>query len=483
MSAVKSGATPLAGTITISGTGNTIYTIASDIADKAWAELVGNVLTIKCRYINIVADGELIIGDANDFSVAEELRHLFVGTNGYNRLYVYEGGSFKMYGDTKCILNYNCTSAQYPDYCYFIGKVHIEGDDTYKPILKGSRRFYFNYQPINETYHNSSELTLYKCKIGECQGNYAILINFYSAIYKTFLIEEVQIINGLYNIAQYGINVTSRVPVKNYTPVTNITNDESVKAYQKITAGSWGLHLKDSVWVATYATYPFEIGASMELGGSSSETFDWLLTDTQKELKKAGQWISGLFDNVDIQTTYSYQGYIYDGARLVMKGCPNTNNKNVLIYTGAHLLCWNSDNCFNRVAVDNYNSFAKKVFLLDLTIQDLQENPLADATIKVKQKDGYEEYTLTTNSNGKIIALHGLTGVLLANAVRKTTSETLVYWSDSSNSSYHTVTVLKEGYKAETFNIVMDADKSQTVQLRPLTKMYLGSTEITGIGV
>lgn len=488
MACTKSGATPVAGTITVSGTGNTMASMLTDIGDNTWVEKVSSspdVYEIKCRYLTFAVGGELIIGDSGDFSFVEIVRHVFVGTNGYNRLYINVNGMLKMYGASEMILNYNCTSVQYPDYCYIYGNVHLEGDDTYKPLLKGGRRFYFYANFTVESYYNSSEWTLYKCQIGECYANY-IYFYIYAGLPKTFLIEDVTIVNDLYTIAQYPFYWVQYIPLDTIPPIKNIKcGSEAVVTYKVMNYG-YGTYFKDCVWIATYGTYPITVNGSQRARGEYSPTYDWQLTEAQMESRKIGQWIDAFYENVDLQTTHTYQISAGADAQVIMKNCPNTNNKNNLIQTGANLLCWNSSNVWSRIVIsDNYGSMAKNVFLLDLTIQDVDSNPLADCYIRIAQKDDKEFFLCRTGANGKIIALYGLGGVLCANAIKKTTAETLEYWSDNSNSTYHIVTVLKEGYYSETFNVVMDQDRTQTVTLKTLGtgKLYLGTTLITDIRV
>ena len=473
MPAIKSGATPLTGTITISGTGNTITSIASDINDTAWAELVGGVLTIKCRYINISSDGELIIGSPNDFSVQEELRHLFVGVNAYNRLYVYEGGSFKMYGDTKCILNYNCTSAQYPDYCNFYGNVHIEGDDTYQPTLKGGRRFYFYTQSLNQTYADTSELTLLNCKIGEVHqnNNYFLAYNY---IWNTFQVKNVTYVNNLYTGLQYflGMIETGFKILKSLLVFENIKVDASALNFNLSYGGNY--HLKNcdiTTFGATannYQLYNFN-----HFIGVDKPTY-WL-SSHQFMNPHYGQIYRLILENVKYVNNYSVNSYTYQNARVLVKDSsyPPSYVKPNLIYTGGELSCWNSDDWYSYVNLDNLASLAKKVFRLQLTVTDMQGNPIEGAVVTVNQKDGFEEFVFITEADGKPQCHTAVDGILLTNRAKATFAKTETIWSDSSNSSYHTVTVLKDGYKSETFNVIMDADKSQTVRLKKIQPVSL----------
>ena len=465
MAAVWNGTT----TITIGGAGNTLASMYSDIGDdtvmsnpSAGLYIINGV---KVRYINISALGELIVGNPLDFSEYEELRFQFSGTNYQNRFYVYEGGIFKQYGNTKVILNYGCTSAQYPHYCYFHGAVHIEGDDTYQPIIKGPRRFYFYQYASNESYYENSELTLYKCKIGECWGNY-IYMTAYGAWWKTFNVEDVTLINDLYTSSiQYGINCFTLGEVYDFPAFKNMHLDNSVNVLQHLSYGGTISHIKDTTIVTTRPSYTFYMSGAQTFGGWRNPSRTWHTTTESAKIKKVGQWIDGMHDNVDIQTTYSYQYYIAAYCQFIAKNCPNTNDKNNLIYTGASMLCWNSDNIFNRLNIDNYGSIAKKVFLLDLTTKNSHGSLLSDCTVNVSSLNGKEFFKCVTDENGKIISRFGIGGVLCANAARTTSAETLEYWSDNSNASYHIISVLKEGYISETQNIVMNQDRSLEIIL------------------
>lgn len=493
MSAVKSGATPLAGAINISGTGNTLASIASDIADTAWAELVGSVLTIKCRYIYILPDAELTMGNVNDFSVSEELRHLFVGTVRYNRFYVYHGGKFIVYGNCTIDLGYGCTTAQYPDSAYMYGYWKMEGNGTYNPKLIGARSIYYG---INYDYNFFSlerkancGIDLYNCTVGGCFDNILNYLNQYPYEASQFRIENVLFTLGIYTTrtvypmlsSGYGRKIFLPAPIKNISP-------EISTAYFRFASNWSGLWFKDVDWTGVYNGYFIQqlgqITQASKLFTSNNEAYN----DTILNSYKYGQPFDYCLDNCKFTSAYAtYWCYNYFGATPLFKDCPTpTSNKKALTYVGATAYCWNSDGIYSYTYLDAYGSSVRKVYRLKLTVTDLSGNPLEGVQIKISQKDGYEEYKFETGTDGLILAPYNIQGALLTNKAKyvigaNNSDGTEVAWSDSSNSTYHTVTILKEGYKAETFNVVMDEDKEMTVQLRPLTKMYLGSTELTGI--
>lgn len=474
-------------TISIGGAGNTLASMYADINDDTVMsnpstglyEVDGN----KGRYINISNDGELIIGNPNDFSEYQELRHVFSGANSFSRFYVYEGGSYRQYGNSEFILNYNCTASQYPQYSYIYGRFHMEGDDTYQPTFRGARRIYFYNLASTEAWTDISELTLYKCRIGECHGSY-IYMRGYNGWWRTFNVEDVTLINDLYTANQYGINCFAYGLIYDIPPFKNMHVDNTVINNVALTYGGTLNHIKDTTIVTTRPHYMiYQVGGTMA-GGWRYPSKSWHSTDENMKVRKVGQWIDGLLDNVDIQTTYAYQFYVGGQCQLVLKDCPNTNGKRQLIYDGSSMLFWRSDNCFDVLNVDNDGAIAKKVYMLDITTKDSDGNILPDCDVYISQVDEKEFFQCKTDENGKIYSRFGLEGVLLANAIRITTSETLEYWSDDSNSTYHTVTVSKDGYLTSKVNYVMDEDKTIEVQLdKQLGKIYLGDTLLTKIAL
>jgi len=481
MSAVWNGST----TITISGTGNTLASVCSDIGDITVMQDMGGgiyeVYPLKARYFNIANGGTLTIGDVDDFSVSETLRFPFYA-NAYGRIYVYSGGRLEIYGDCQVIMNYSCTSAQYPDYSYFYGNIHIEGDATYKPIFRGARRLYIQPMSTTEALWLAQELTLKYCKIGECHRNY-VYLNLYYGTPPTFEIDHLVLLNDLYTAVLYCLVGTVDPSLQiDWPAITNISVEDTNAA---VTLYYTYPYIKDSTISVTRAAYWYNAQKGMPGVNSGYLTYDFIRDSRNVELfRKVGQGINTLLENVTYNSVYSYTFYTYNGGVLLLKGC--TGNKRCLTYTGGTTLCYDSDYFYSGSSpvLDNYGSTIRKVYELDITVEDMDGNPLADANVNIKQKDSYEEYHCWTDANGKLISKFDLQAVYLANRVKRTSSETEEYWSDDSNSSYHTITVSKAGYKsADAFNLVMDQDRTQTVQLRPLTKMYLGSTELTAIGI
>ncbi len=460
MSATKSG-----NHIYITGSGNTLASITADIADTTFIEKTStspDIYTVKgnvARYLRIRSGGTLTIGDPEDYSKNETLAFSSSVANN-NRFYVDTGGRLEQYGDT--MIDF-MTGTQRSYYTYIYGALHIRGNDTYKPVWQNYQRIYFYEQQNNDTYANDV-WDIDKMIVGSaCTANY----------YSFYLGAFGKVRNHIFK------NITWDKTYGKGNQMYALRLPYDVRGIRNITFEN--LDFND------VGNYPLYSSARVHLKGCTFGT-----TGSWKVLSYGmGFPVSG-----DTYRDYGYHGEHEDGQNFMyLEDCTfeNQNNKNcLLIQYNSVVLCkdctWEHDtgdsiqvayggvvmmwtgNTFTggREYYDvDFDGRIQWVYDLTLTITDEEENPVEGATVLIKQSGGKERFTFHTDSDGKMTNDHNLDCALLTHKHQYGNSKTTdaEYWSDSSNSTYHTVTVFKDGYRPYTEDYVMDQTRSDTIRL------------------
>lgn len=472
-------ATKKAGYIEISGTSNTLSTLYSDINDVNYISrsvdvddtYIYTMNSTNCNYIVILSDATLTIGSSTDYSFREQFR-ISYSTNSRGYIQTNWASYLNVYGNVYVDLGYGITnpSTQYmAQYSYIYGNLTIEGNETYKPyfIVGRTMDIIFSAGFLESDVNKGQRIKFLNCILGtKFSGNYILYFNQ----------------RYLYQPTSWECkNVQIYLPLNSYTYFINIpaTNmqliDNSWLVYENISvhndsyktvmfSSGFAGKLLNTNWTTTYNSS--FVATNTKVFSANKMSYSTFENSSSLQMFKSAQIIDGMFENVEEFSPYTYNMYNYYYTFL-FKNCFVNSVKNQVIYSNifAVALCWNSDNMFNKIATDN-DVIARKVFLLDLTIKDESENLLEGVKIEVNQKDNKEHYLAETDSLGKIISQFDLNGLLLSNRVKINVYGTLEIWSDSSNNTYHTVTVSKEGYKTETFNVVMDEDKTMVVTLK-----------------
>ena len=468
-------------TVTISSTGNTLETMYTDVSDDTVvSKSLANgypeyfVDGIKGRYITIAAGGTLTIGDESDFSYREALYHEWSGTNYQNQLTVTASGSLHIFGNVDVKLNYGCSATQYPQYAYAYGNLLFSGSDTYQPDIRGPRRW--SIQAINTSdvdYMKKRYIIFNNIKAGETVVNPNFYLEFYNYIPQTMSFNNITMVNELYNGIQAPFSCFHFPPMLNLPVVNNLSASGS-KINTRYIANAY-IKYTNTIFSGSNTTYNITTGGSLRPTEFSYPTTAG--SDTAENLKfyKLGQIFTNIFEDSDVSTTYNYHTYINSNAMGLYINFTNLANHQLLVYNNAQGFCWHSDTVFSRGQIDNYNSIVKKVYLLDLTVLDKNNNPIDDAYVDIRQtntasldvhgKYEVEKYWCRTDETGKIIATNQIGGALLSNQIRITSGETLYTVSSGSTGTYHEVKIYKYGYKEKTLNVEMDADKEITVQL------------------
>ncbi len=474
MTAAKSG-----NHIYVSGTGNTLASVTADIADTTFIEDMGSgVYRVKgnvARYLEIRSGGELIIGDEGDYSVYERLEFENLA-DGRTYFRVDHGSKFTMVGNTE--LDFSISSYR-PNYARFQGHIDILGDGTNNPLIAHPYRIYmqdWDTNADNGTF-DDDRTHLNNVTLASAFNNDYYFFNFDTTTFmqnhrfENILCDRTLSSRNIQRTRYFYANGThlgmERVVFDNinfndvgYACLNYGTNMQWVNCTYG-TSYSWKL----------YEYYHRPMGVSMqsrydETGIYTGENY--------------GQAFS-FYDNCTFKDLNSKNvAIIARSAAVLFRDCDweNTSSDSIQVdYQGVGMI-WTGNTFADPTPYFdvNQNSFLNWVFGLDLTIQDDAGNPIQDAMIRIVQSEGKEEYHFKTNSSGKIIALYDLEVALLTWKYKyregdETTN--FVLWSDSSNSTYHTAYVMKEGYRSSTTTYVMDADRSDTIILKRLDNYSL----------
>ena len=107
-----------------------------------------------------------------------------------------------------------------------------------------------------------------------------------------------------------------------------------------------------------------------------------------------------------------------------------------------------------------------EVFRLQITVQDENNTPVEDAIIIIEQHDKKETFTFTTNDDGMMHAIYDLKGVMLTWKSHYTNSSNELW---STELEPHRVKVLADGYEPYQLTKHMDQDRSESINLIPLS--------------
>lgn len=454
MPAIKSG-----NNIHIEGLGNTLQSIADDINDISFCEITAIhplTLTIKNnipRVLDIRNEGELIIGNTEDYSEEETLE--FEGIiNSRARFNIQQRCSLKVYG--KCTINFAKTARPY--YSYIYGKIELHGTATHRVTFlhllclriysyfdRAEDTWYFDHVDILDSYNNplyfmtqaSPKPSVFRNILLSNVGtpnenlNYAIFMR-YSDFFSPYLKFESCTFQGFL-----------------YPLSSNYNN----------------IHLKDCIFnqSGTYKGGMFEgTNISPFIGGNYNENGLG---------KRLGQVFSLLEGNTyndfsDVNTILCYHG-----STILLKDniFNQTSGNCITVQYSAVAMLW-TGNVFN--GVESYAiiipGLINWVHALDLTVLDENDDPVEDAVIMIRQSQGKEYFSFRTKSNGKVETCHDLGVALLTHKSQYgnnpvTNAE---YWSDDSNSTYHEVIIAKSGYLPTIEQYVMDQEIEDTITLQ-----------------
>ena len=452
--------------IYVNGTGNTLASIASDINDTSFCsyDSATRTLTIEggtTRYFRIRNGGVLTIGDSTDYSVSETLN--FNGTSNYQiRFYVDAGGALYQYGNTTIDM---MVGAGIPYYTYIYGKIYIDGNTTYKPVWKNYMRFYFVEGQNNNTYTNDVWYMNNVIIGSSCTANYyAFYFNSMGKVrnhtFKNLTFDKTY---GR-GMAMYAM----RFPY-HYNGMRNMTfeniNFHNVGNYP-IYSGGAGVHLKGITFGTTTSWKCLVYGSYNHNGDVSQGTYGIGVEH------RAGQRFMYLEDATFTNNNSQNHLLCQYGGSVLCKDCDwaGTAGDSIQAAYGGVVMLW-TGNTFSsgREVYDvDFDGRVQRVHALTVVVKDSNGVAIEDATVSIEQSEGKEGIIFYTNSDGKVKTDHDLECALLTYQHQYGNSKTtnVEDWSNSSNNTYHRVTVSKTGYDTTYTDVIMSTgDQTITITL------------------
>lgn len=460
-------ATKFGTAIRVEGSPNTLPSITSDINDITWIEeSPAGTFTVKNKDLDVRNGGVLTIGDSGDYSVSEKLDFQPTANNGCNLL-IQKGGELQLFGNVEI----DATTA-YPSYYNtwsFNGKFYVRGNVTYKPVIKHVyqiSRYYDNYAPTNDRNHNIYDIDYLKfINAFSTSSYYALLYNMYIVADKN--------VEKWKNIEFGEAGDASNHIIRAYSSYIRAVADD----FSKILIEDCKFQYSDSqgLWLSS-----FPLRFKNCLIGNNGSYGMYIVYDMATRGRVGGKSGDIPFREMDIQQFVFTEGctfennsgsadvYMLNGVSFLTKGSTfNHASRSVFIGTECKAYIW-SGNTFNASFYLAANSFCFWVNALDLTVKSKSSgNPLADAMVYIRQKDGKEKWLFKTDSAGKPINMAGLDGkIILIHKEQLNIAGTLWdLWSDPSNSTYHEIWIWKEGYEPAKLAYTMDADRTVIVEL------------------
>lgn len=181
-----------------------------------------------------------------------------------------------------------------------------------------------------------------------------------------------------------------------------------------------------------------------------------------------------VFDDGDLGV-YTF-GTLDRGATVYLDSCTFQNATNVANLTRGILVLHNPT--YTSISGSNFSYNGGTVLharKMTLTVEDSLTNPIADATVVFRQKEGKETWECRTDANGQVLDAHGEPIWLIEK--EETSNGTFSQWSDGTGDQVHVIEVYKDGFSVHTQEVAMTADKTITVTLETAPP---GSTKIYG---
>ena len=468
MSAAKSG-----NHIYVSGTGNTLASVAADINDPAFCSwnATTNVFTFNgntsTRYFRVRAGGTLTISGGEKFEMDAT-------ANNKTRLYVDHGGTFIMNDD--CILDGQSGNG-YTYYWYWYGRVIIMGDGTNNPIIMNYRRVY-RYHTTNSNFPNDI-LRMENCTIGGAFVNNSYFL-YLTAVARALEItlKNVTIDDRLgvshakdtyffaltYGGAGYEDNIT----------VENCQGIDSERFFNN--TGCYPVYCKNNSWGRTHST----TGMTHYGIPNLDRRLRWRDYATN-DGKPYGQ-IFPFHDGDTWETTANTTAVsVAYGGLCLFRDCTwlRTNGNSLSITYRGRAMLW-TGNTFtdaNPYSISS-NGELSHVFGVAVQVTDEYDNPL-EADVKFEQGEGFETFNFITKPDGNLNAVHDL-GMCFLTWKHQYSTSAFRTWNDGTGDQVHYVTARKKGYYDKTVTVHLDSDKSLIIKLEKIDRDSAVRTDLEG---
>ncbi len=460
--------------IYITGLGNTLASVASDINDSAFCDFVGGEFrwygtSANVRYFRIRNGGELTVGNGEKLMANN-------ATNDDTRFYVDPGGHLILEPGSTLDLAETGVGAR-PYFTYFYGRVTAIGTAANPILIQNFRRLHM-YETQNNNNFDNDIWHFEHCTIGGCStaNNYAFYFSVNgkhrSHIFRNLTFDDT--LGRGQDTFGFAFGTGGNGGYEKMT-FENITFNSIERAYYNI--GGAPIKVTNNSFNASNTTYhTFNYGAMVVNHRQTFRSFG------SHEPKPYGQ-VFAMFDNCTYADANNVSKHISAyGSIVLFKNCTweDLTGTPVRSQYGGITMLW-TGNTFLDTNPDfqvDQNGEIIYVHALSVNVTDENSSPIEDAIIEIEQSEGKEKLIFRTNSNGDIHAMHGVDAALLTHKSQYGDNENtnIETWSDPSNSTFHIVKIYKEGYEVVTQNITMESDKNLNIQLNVLESNFDFST-------
>jgi hypothetical protein len=478
-------ATKVGNNIYVTGAGNTLATITSDIADPTWiASIGGGVYELYANHqLHVRPDGELIVGSSGDYSTYERLDYKGSG-NASLWLYVFFEASLKMYGDAH--MDFSAGSPNwYFAYMSVYGEVIIRGDATYRPSFEGILAIFVTNITVVLAELQSSNIDIQDCDFvnrANSKGGSTLGLTF----------------NLLQNLDMHFLRC--RFDGNPEYP-TGGGSGRPPYISPISTATAWRVLIEDSI-IEHYDNILYGSGISQpafkgcefrnnDNYGNINRTYHlsapWSFQDSWSVLGSPYVTWEQDFVMFEDNTFHDNGGtsdiWLTTGSLLVFKGCDfqDAKARNLRADDASTILIWTGNTFASSTHLRDADAvMIANVYALKVTVASEQAVPIEGASVIVRQKDHFEEWRFATDVAGEINGHPLLDSQCLC--VHKVwvsgdpVSGIFTLISDDGNSTYHEVIVSAPGYVTQSIQQVMDQDRVLPVTLVATGAGSIGST-------
>jgi len=446
--------------IYVEGSGNTLASVASDINDAAFCTWDAGTSTLTIfgtaaavRYLRIRNGGTLTIngGETLQFSNA---------TNDDTRFYVDAGSHLIMNDDAE--INGSLTTTR-PFYWYFYGRVTCNADipNNLRPTFKNFYRMYL-YETANNNNFPNDVWDFTGAFIGSTRVNNGIAFYMYilgkvrNHTFKDMIFDE-RVDN---NLDTYAFSIIYGIPGLENITFENIRFDQVERAFN--CTGGAIIRSKGCVVDRTSASW-----GVLHYGNSVPPRRDKLRLYGLLNTKPYGQYFSYHEDLTFLVGNQNNKMIVSYGANVLIKDCDwqRTTGDSIECKYQGRVLQWTGCTFADANPFDiQQNGERSIVYRWQPTVLDENGAPMENALVKIEQHESKEEFTFSTGDDGMLHAIHDLKGAMLTHQsfYTNTASET---WSSAAEPHRYTVHV--EGYEVAKGTMVMDQDRTVTINMVP----------------
>jgi len=466
MGAIKSGSD-----IVVQGTGNTLASVKTDIADPTFFDELtpGNYRVVGNRDLIIDPLADLTIGNASDFSVTEGLQLTPTSGSANSRIDTTSTSHFKMYGNTYLKLGIDGPTAQPTGVMLITGACTILGDATYRPLISdGTEVVFRNIRTAD-----------FSLDIWNVQ--HVDFENFRYHTFRTILMDGTDRFNPNGHTFEDIVidSLTTLTP-----PITDYGTQDGIDFVLDAEGTLDFVTMKDiTIKHCRRGINPSDACPAIENGVFIENRLGALICQGDSNMshlyKSDVQYSqSGFYTGIVGQRfTYINGGSSSNNASwshnltystLLLRDYNSTDQFFGLSRQYGRFLLWNVD--WTGGGWEKINCQIIYVYGLTLVVQDEDGNPVENAVVHIYQEpDEREHWTFYTDSAGKPITMRAMNGVVVLGNKAYISgafgSETFELWSDGVAGRQHKVEVFKDGVGGAESTVVMDQDRSLTLTL------------------